>query len=384
MIDKITIYKHISVDITVFDSKWNEIRNNINEIVGYRIYIKHIEIQYYSKSKTLIINGRLNNILSSSTIDRIKNFDDTWTGDIESKQDLDTVIDRVNQLLFELLKINTNILEFNLSYIEICCNISLQSQRAVEQYIILFNNSISLQEKKRMVNFVDEKNKSKQSSCYIKTYASYRDKNKYNYQLNYYNKYEQLNNLKKQYTIPESEIEKAKNILRMELQIGCRKLKAEREKYHINKQLKDFDFFQCKQLIIDYYSRFICKNYNPYVKYVSYETAKKIIDANAPDPRLMEYIKYIAKYNKLNQKSDTTNRKYIKKLFATGLHFCFMPKQWNIDMLTSPITLLDEKIKENQKLRYTYQNQLIDTDNKLQYINLGKGQNDDISKLFNK
>ena len=389
IIDKTSIYTIIKLDE-------NRLKNNnytkvyYNQLhIGYKQKINDIIIYYDIHRHKLKLIGRLANMISIS--DLTTNFDELWRGDVQTQQDIDTMIDNTNRLLYQLFDQKLNILDFKVSRIELCCNVPCASQLDVSRYIFLFNKTFDMfhGQADRFINHALNKRLRYHTSYYIKTKKTYQNQDNNYYAINFYNKYEQLRYLNRRYksksNVKDSDIRASLNILRLEIKLHSRKLPQILKQYKINNLLRDFNFFVCRNILIDFYTKFICTGLNPYVKFVSYETAKKIIEVNCPDPKLMEYIKYISQTNKItnNKYSQATNRKYIKQLFAIGIHFCFVPKSWNIDILTSPITLLDEKIKENQKQRYTYQNQIIDTDNKLQYINFGIGKNNDISKLFN-
>ena len=229
MIDKVTIYNSVEIDNRKFSNTqlWHKgysydiDKNRIH--TSYYAKIRDITIRYYFNTSKLVLSGRLVNILFHT--DKVMNIDDAWAGFIEfdKKQDINSLIDNINSLLHDLFEITVDIATFKVSYIEICWNIHCKSQDEVKQYIMLFNNVFTMQNDKRYTNYAIRNKRPLHTSYYVKPTGEYNNKKvkRYNYTVNFYNKLDQLMNLKKKYgnvaTVTDKDIEKAQNILRLEV-----------------------------------------------------------------------------------------------------------------------------------------------------------------------
>ncbi|WP_176474295.1 hypothetical protein, partial [Clostridioides difficile] len=102
----------------------------------------------------------------------------------------------------------------------------------------------------------------KNTSVYIKTKQNFKNNRNKTYTLNFYNKLDQLYNLRvkaneargNRINISEKDLKLAENTLRLEVKCGT---------YELTKYGKDFstyfnDIFLCRDIVITKYKRFIC------------------------------------------------------------------------------------------------------------------------------
>lgn len=278
------------------------------------------------------------------------------------EKDLQDIIHSFNQFLKDFFNLRTDILNLEIYYIEVCFNIPTKDY---ERYIELFNLIFKFNNPKSYKNYVFEKHEELHTSFYIKTKGQWLKNKEYNchYTVNFYNKYDQLQ--KKQFEhiqkygkseIDDIDIERAKDILRLEVQAGSKYLNNKKIRKDIpEKVLSEFinpDW--CRNIIIDIYRKFISKN-NEYLTFYSYSSAKAIIEKSELKNK-KDLLKYILKISKGHKVGTDTKKKYNKQLEELGIHYYFIPSKWGIDKLISPIKLLDDEVQKIKTNRYYYLN----------------------------
>lgn len=376
MIDRVRIYKenfNIEEKYLILH-KWKKTIVKESNNTKYSKNLKNIRLEYYIESKRLIIDGRLINLYKPN-MNRVTNFDDLLLEGIKFKDIIEEIsykilvytsnITKANDFLTTYLKPTlatpkhpNNILEFNVSYVEFCFNIKLESQDQVENYITLFNLIALDKDDKRYVNFVLEKEFNINTGCYIKSKNEYSDVKKQRTTINFYNKLSQLKhrlNTPKEYDIyiNETDLNEAKNVLRLEVQVGCKYLYESRKTTGMTKELLNvfnvnFAYETVKQKFeyfigsseLDFYSIKEAKNK------INNDTSLSL--TNRQKANLIEYVDLVYNYQQEQYKTLAKieydkSRKYQEKLNKLGIHSLYIPEEFGVDFLINPIKLLTKK-----------------------------------------
>lgn len=369
MIDKVKLSKVVDLNTEIFSIEFRyvnktidlEIDQDTGEILkdGYKVehYIykyNGIVIKYIISSKKLCIEGRLVNLLKernliSNLSDYILDKESNELITISNQNHFNTqaydyietcsyIVNKANNLIESLIGIPIDIRAFKTTEVEVSFN--LFNTEYVDNYIELFNLVFASKERKNHKNYVLENRLSCETSCYIKRRSSYNKNINNSYTINFYNKQNQLKYLKdtgkKSSNILDENIELAKNILRLEVQLYYEELNK------MGKIFNDYlDISNCLNIITKKYQQFISKNEN--LNFYSYDKSKEIIESttllNKKDKKfLLNYIKEKYAYKKVHSKE--TISKYNKMLSILGIHPYFIPTKWKIDYLESPINTL--------------------------------------------
>lgn len=393
MIDKIKIIKEIKLDTELFSEKLRykeetKIHENTGEVYTLKgFYYSHngIFIKYSAEHEKLTLSGRLPNLLI--TRDRVHNLDDYLIGvekvvgaeeivikelslteqheqaiydedlrdnifpeavvtDVEIitvDKSLNDLIKEANNLLFELTGTSLDVRDFKVITAEITFNIETPY---VKEYITMFNLVFSKKEPGQYTNYVLKNDKELHTSFYVKSNANYRDKTNRSFTINFYNKENQLEHIKqvRNINVTSEDLSLAKKILRLELMQGYTDLKKS------SRRFGDFlDIEIAKNKIVQKYEKFIG---DKDVDFYSYQEAKQIVQS-APITKEFSATKKRNLLNQMLQQSQGAKwddyqkaRAYRKKLASFGIHWCFIPKQWGIAHLESPMKLLKSKVEQ--------------------------------------
>lgn len=193
-----------------------------------------------------------------------------------------------------------DIRNFKVENIEICFNVWLKNNY-VKQYIEFFNLIFKDKADKRYKNFALEQGKDIDTSFYVKSSVQYRDNLNTNYVVNFYNKYNQLENLKDEGSkITKDELERAEGLLRLEIQLYYIAIKDICNRHKLDKQFNSFlDIELCLDIL---------------------------------------------------------KEKYNKMLNRLKIHQYFIPTRFKIDYMKSPIRLLNQKLNHYKKMNKRYKN----------------------------
>lgn len=252
---------------------------------------------------------------------------------------------------------NLDIRNFKVLNIEICFNIWLKSDY-VREYITMFNLIFQGKDSKRYINFTLEQNVDISTSYYVKPAGQYRDNIKTNYVMNFYDKYNHLESLvEKGNKITTDEFERAKGLLRLEVQLYYIAIKDICNKNKLENRLDNFlDMDLCLDILKDKYNSFI-GDYR--LDFYSYQRAKtkientKMLNANNK-VNLLNHIRERHQHNKKH--STITITKYNKMLHRLRIHDYFIPTKFDIDYMKSPIRLLNQKLNNYKKINKKYRN----------------------------
>lgn len=345
MIDRVNLYKKIELDCNNFSFKLKKNYSEYvdyetgevkKEITSYSYYLNGIRFLYAMKSKKIYLYGRLIMLLKDSN--HVHNLDDVYLQREEIRE-------KANSKLKELFNVEMDILDFSVSSVEVNFNIYNVDANL---YIELFNQVIRDKQDKRYVNYVDTNKLATNTSVYIKSKHNFKSNRNKTYTLNFYNKLDQLLNLKiksneargNRINISNNDLKLAKDTLRLEVKCGI---------YELNKYGKDFrtyfnDIYLCRDIVLTKYKRFICSTR---LDFYDYFEAKKIVQETNKlktnsKKKLLLYLEM--RYAKKKKYSKQELKKYFKMLEALNIAPALIPTFHKTNKLDSPIKLLDDKL----------------------------------------
>lgn len=397
MIDKIRIFEELTLDKDKFDKNFeyfkgegiNQDTGEVYPIDGFFYSYLGLKFSYSNLSNRLSIEGRLPNLLI--TRDRVNNLDDYLLGiekitgfeesiskelslteqheqaeydedtrdyllpkaklkeidPVTTIKKLDDLVRKANKKLYELTGVTLDIRDFKVTSAEITFNVETPY---VKEYIELFNMIFAKRDLKQYVNYVLTMKKKPYTSFYVKSEANFRDNTNRSFTINFYNKENQLEYIRdhKGINVTSEDLDLAKNILRLELKQGYTEVKKD------SRRFGDFlEITSAMNKITKKYEWFIgSKNADFY----SYQEAKKIV-LSAPITKefsvkkkenLLKEMLQQTQGAKFNYQKDLA---YRKKLAILGIHWCFIPKQWSIDRLESPMNMLKKKVDQIEEIQ---------------------------------
>lgn len=407
MIDKVKMYKRIDLDTSKFSRKfhYNEFRRP--SFTGarpvYTLNINLFTIKYFPNSSILAISGRLVNLsplrnkvdtlgnyykgkaedyieenikeLSRSTIEEGSTYiiDDEGNDkllfpnkeqydyyDVHMEYDLDELIEESNKIISSSIGTTVDIRNFNLTYIEASFNVSTPY---VSQYIELFNRIFKVRKLKRYKNYVLETEKPLYSSFYIKSKSAYENNLKIGYTVNFYNKHDQLlymRNLKKKYKtkITNKDLTDAENILRFEVQLHYKGIRDVIDKYGVEKKFGDFlDVDLLRNIVVDKYNHLLCSDELDFYSYKELKNTIEISDLSPTSKKgLLGYCLKLAANNNVEGIKGYRNKQLREHFQAAPF---FIPKEFNMDHLESPIRLLDREIEVMNQAQLDFEEERI-------------------------
>lgn len=376
MIDRIRIYKE-NFDIQekyLISHKWYKCHVKASGNIKYIKNLKNVKLEYYPESKRLIIDGRLINLYKKD-MDRVTNFDDLLSQGVKFKDIIENIGYRLlvytsnitydNGFLETYMKpaltlpdYPNNILEFNVTYMEFCFNLKLENQKQVEDYITMLNLITLDKDDRRYINYAIDKNYSLSGGCYVKSNNEFEDNKKYRATINFYNKLSQLKNrinTPKEYDvyITNNDLEKAKNILRLEVQVGKTYLYEYRKNTGITKDLNNFFNIDVAYEIVKQKFEYFLGN-SSLDFYSLREAEKHIVNDTSLNlsvrqkENLVNYIKEIGmfqhrQYKSLEKVDYKKSRKHQLMLNKLGIHNLLIPEDLDVNFLINPIKILNEK-----------------------------------------
>lgn len=377
MIDRVRIYKeNINIEEKyLILHKWKKKMVESSNNTKYTKNLRNIRLEYYLESNRLIIDGRLINLYKLN-MDRVTNFDDLILEGIKFKEIIEEISNKILVYTSNMTHANdffstyikptlsdskhpNSILNFNVTYVEFCFNIKVESQKQVESYITLFNLIALDKGDKRYSNYVLKNDCKLDSGCYIKSKNEYSDNKKHRTTINFYNKLSQLKNrinTPREYDIyiNKTDFEKAENVLRLESQVGCKFLYESRKTTGITKELFNvFDINFAYETVKQKFEYFIGSSE---LDFYSIKEAKNKINNDTilnlttrQKANLIEYIDSVysfqqEQYKTLAKIKYEKSRKYQVTLNKLGIHNLFIPEDFGVDYLINPIKLLNKKV----------------------------------------
>jgi hypothetical protein len=337
----------------------------------YRIHrYEGLWIIYKPLTRRLTISGRLTTI--SVRPDRVTNMDAFYGGvaDLQVRQvrredgsvsyllvpfiqNLSDLVDLVNERLLEVTGVDLDVTQFNVTYVEVCFNTKTDH---VPQYVEAMNHTFTAKNPVMYRNYVVEKGLCLGSSFYVKSRKDFENRTRYRYVINFYNKADQLqfmlrkslpiyhlNRFNVEVPFTTDDFERARNILRLEVQIGYRALiDLFGGRPHLFIDFFNMDF--CRSVIEDRYNHMVGR---PGADFCSYTEARaRVIAADLLRPTakaLIHYLRDLAQNHQIEKNRHARHRKILNQL---GIHWYLIPTGWGIPCLPSPIRLLDETIAQ--------------------------------------
>ncbi len=343
MIDTIKVCLHTCED-NLKKEKWTICVNGETGEYYYCTYISSVWIRFYPNTANLIIGGKYASIVTHNKVD---NFDDIYSDKEHLLEFFNIFQKKLNKLFHSEID---NILDCKVTRIDYCFNIYSEN---VDNYLEFFNCyyiNYRNTKFKRYVNYTDKAGFDKNSSVYLKTSCQFVKNKNQKYTINMYNKAHQL--ITKQSTdvekkrnsnIKQKDIDAAKNILRLEVQLHHEKLKSVCNKYGISwsaRTLRDFcDINIAKEVVSHEIKRFFTD-----CDFYSYKAVKNILKKEKKDTQgMLDFIYKVSKHNKVDLSSN-----YIRTLKKLGIFpYMFLSPKLNMDKLENPIKLIDKKILDN-------------------------------------
>jgi hypothetical protein len=390
LIDKIVLKRQCTLDIARFDTRRFTYTPWIDTDIEYRIYkynFSGVNITYSTRSHMLKLEGRLINL--SAIPNKVDTLDLLWAGVEYSGgneyQNLEDIINRINNKLWELTGYRMDVCRFTVSYIEACFNIHTEH---VGEYLYMFNDIFCLNNKSRYTNYISVAKKDWRTGFYIKTNKDYSNNSKHNFVLNFYDKYNELyimkqeNRAERYVTVPtDNDLERSRGILRLEIQCGYNYLRSIKRKQLISGQFQDFlNIDLCHDLIVEKYKAFVDKY--TYCDFHTYGSAFSLIqDRHTLSIKKLDSLrKYCVKLSqRRNTGSSQTQKKYEDMLEGFNIHSVFIqPKRFgSVSFLRSPIALLNEHIQNIKEQRQSY----IDRHGAQQHISVEEDIENNISDI---
>ena len=311
----------------------------------YYTFVNGVWLAYYPLTNSLIISGRILNVIYN---ERSKNIDDMFSTATELTEFFCSVNRVLNQYI---VNAKLDITKMKVTKIDYCFNLFTDF---VDEYISLFNlyykhNKDSKFSRYR--NYGIENKLSDDSSFYLKPNADYERNTRKNFVINFYNKRDQLINKRKKdiekkgYSrISDAEIVESMNILRLEVQVCYISLRNLCKKYHISwkhRCLLDLLDISIARDVLKYeIERFFTLH-----DFYSYDRIVKLLKEQGykANDKIFEYV-----YDVSHHKKTSSYRRYEKILKELDVFpYMFIPTKWRIDKLDNPLKLIDKKISDN-------------------------------------
>lgn len=371
MIDDIHLQRELELDTSRFNTNRFIYDEYSKDDIIWRLYkynCSGVNISYSTITRKLKIEGRIYNL--SMEPNRVDNLDRLYAGVISQEdeshhENLDDVLDQLNNTVYDLTGYRIDVRRFKVTYLEACFNLHTDQ---VDSYLKIFNEKFNTEKRMKYKNYVLENDLGYGTSFYIKTTSTYIKDNKSNYVVNFYNKHNQIcsminANKKDRYKAQatQEDIDKAKNILRLEIQCGYHHLRKIKKEYNIEGVFNDFiDIDLCINIVKDKYKFFIDKH--EINSFYTYNAAISVIDSSnsleAKDKRaLKKYCLSLSQGSVQSQyKSQSTRKRYNDMLWLLGIHSFLIQPRYDIcqSVLKSPMVMLDEYIESMKCQRQKY------------------------------
>lgn len=286
-------------------------------------------LHYYPSSSTFCISGKIITLLYNT---QVLNPDDLYG------TRTDIFLEDINTYLNSLFaRPVIDIATFLVSRIDYCFNVQTPY---VAEYIRFFNRAFKSTNRGTRTNHVEEYGLD--GSVYIKTRADYKNNERRNYVVNFYDKTARLNYQRAGGEhISQEDFRNAENILRLEVQCGFRYINEICKKNCIGKTFAELLSYPIalKSISSVYERVFHCKCDCHYYRYR---------DAKNTIPRryraALKTLEIASMNNSILGTKHIQGRKVISEHGIYPYHF--IKKTLPISMLPNPIALIEAKLKE--------------------------------------
>ena len=322
-------FLHLRAEYYVAENELNqELWHEAVFKTGERVFYHHrsgVVISYRPGTGKWYIAGKLIALIHDT---QVLNVDDIYGADVQE------FVNDINAYLRELLTIPMlDVLEFEVLRIDYCFNIRTSW---VKEYLDVFARAFRQTNTGNRVDFTQEKRLS--GSVYIKTKSDYKDNTRRNYVLNYYDKFNRLEYLRKKgRPVAESDWKYAENILRLEVQCG----------FQFIKQIcEDLKCSQCLGDLLDYRAAYYAhaKIYERVFKatanqdFLTYQLAKKQLKSKAA----LKTLQWSAELHNIGGTQFFQGRKLVKE---AGIYpYAFIRKGRGVEVLANPLRLIRDKL----------------------------------------
>lgn len=328
MIDFLHAHIEISIPQNCFKwMMWKKITTD-NGNISYWYQCRGVKLYYKPWNHHLTIKGKLIRLLHDTWV---LNPDDLY------QNELQLFIDQINAKLNGLFtRPMLDIREFKVTRLDYCFNVYTEY---VKEYITFLNTAFRMTDKNVRKNYTEEAQV--HGSVYIKTNHDYRENERNNYVLNFYDKADWVRKQRAdgKYISPEDE-EYAQNALRLEVQCGHNYLRKFCKKHNINRTFGDlFCYDLALKAEEDIYGLiFRCDDTQDFY---TYEAAKKLL----PKSKAAKEALHLAATNhSIANKNYDYGRKRIQE---AGIYpYCFLPKGMEPNRLENPIKLIRKKLED--------------------------------------
>lgn len=352
MVDSVRLHTKVykdNIDVTTWD------KVIIKDGYYHRIFVNRVWLAYYPSTNSLIISGRILNIVHN---ERSKNLDDVFVDVTDLTDFFCSMNNVVNQYIVNK---KIDVLKMKTTKIDYCINIRTQW---VNEYVTLFNLFYVHNKDtrfKRYKNFVYENDLKKSSSFYLKTNKDFDDNIRRNFVINFYNKADQLTTKREEdillngySSITQKDIDEMKGVLRLEVQVCYITLKKFCEKHNIpwkKRTLLDLVDINIAKDVLEYE----IKRFFTLHDFYSYREVVKTLKENGfkSKDKIFDYVYKVSHHMKTS--SYRKHREILEDLDICPI--IFIPSKFKVDKLKNPIKLIDEKIHVNQLQWLSLKNQ---------------------------
>ena len=260
---------------------------------------------------------------------QVANVDDLYGADIQG------FVNEINAYLQSLVEAPmVDICEWETYRIDYCFNIKTPY---VSEYLNVMNEGFRMSNTGSRVNYPEEKGLS--GSSYIKTKGDYQVNELRNYVLNFYDKYDRLEYLRRRGgRIAEDDWELARDVLRLEVQCGFIFIKTLCGDLGITRRFGDLLSYdvanKAEQMI---YRRVFKADANQ--DFVAYQMAKKRLGKQR---KALEVLERSAEHHRITDSKADYGRKQIQK--AGVFPFAFLKKECGVEVLANPLRLIWDKL----------------------------------------
>ena len=287
---------------------------------------REASILYYPQTGKWAINGKLMTLLHDT---QVSNADDVYEADLQH------FVNEINAYLQNLVEAPmVDICEWETFRIDYCFNIKTPY---VSEYLDVMNSGFRMSSAGTRVNHVEERGLS--GSVYIKTKADYEANELRNYVLNFYDKSDRLEYLRRRGgRIAADDWELARDVLRLEVQCGFVFIKELCSKLGITRRFGDMLSYEVAYHAERMIYRRVFK-VDEKQDFFSYQTAKKLLGKQR---KALEVLEKSAEHHRIMDDNCKYGRKQIQ---AAGIYpFAFIGKGSGVEVLANPLRLIWDKL----------------------------------------
>ncbi len=287
---------------------------------------REASLLYYPQTGKWSIRGKVMTWLHDT---QVANVDDLYGTDLQG------FVNEINAYLQSLVEAPMlDILTWETYRIDYCFNIKTPY---VSDYLDVMNEGFRMSNTGTRVNYPEEKGLS--GSSYIKTKGDYKANELRNYVLNFYDKYDRLEYLRRRgVRIAEDDWELARNVLRLEVQCGYVFIKELCEKLNISRSFGDLISYEVAYYAEAMIYRRVFKA-SADQEYFAYQTAKKRLGKQR---KALEVLERSAEHHRVTDSKYAHGRKQIQK---AGIYpFAFLRKGSGVEVMENPLKLILRKM----------------------------------------